>query len=313
MINSSNYWPFLRPQYFAASRKTNVAAVCDPLLFKVFEKAAKSALGKLCPASRASFRISELTEPQSRSAFNFLSGNDTFVSLPTGHCKSLIYQICPMIAQEVASVETMENRFPSDPMLVVISPLNSLIADQINSCERMGLKACKVELETTATLETTAMFRKLVVVAETENLVRQYFITGHFIWHIVTNICAVSLKILKNSVEDKWLWVTLRRNRTSLTQHMIVAMHAGKAVTVKPAKENCLLINKSLNHCRPFKISRRRWQAITVWIVERNSNKNWTCQLCFWLCETVNRPGWGTYWCNLKQLSIYFHHWLYYG
>ena len=127
-----------------------MATACDPLSFKVFEKAAKSALGKLCPASRDSSRISELTEPQSRSAFNFLSGNDTFVSLPTGHGKSLIYQICPMIAKELASVE---NRFPSDPMLVVISPLNSLIADQINSCERMGLKACKVELETTATLQ----------------------------------------------------------------------------------------------------------------------------------------------------------------
>lgn len=130
-----------------------MVTACDPLSFKVFEKAAKSALGKLWPASGASSRISELTEPQSRSAFNFLSGNDTFVSLPTGHGKSLIYQICPMIAQELASVETMENRFPSDPMLVVISPLNSLIADQIKSCERMGLKACKVELETTAALQ----------------------------------------------------------------------------------------------------------------------------------------------------------------
>ena len=58
-----------------------------------------------------------------------------------------------MIAQELASMETMDNRFPSDPMLVVISHLNSLITDQISSCERMGLKACKVELETTTTLQ----------------------------------------------------------------------------------------------------------------------------------------------------------------
>lgn len=30
-------------------------------------------------------------------------------------------------------------------MLIVISPLNSLISDQVASCESMGLKACKLE------------------------------------------------------------------------------------------------------------------------------------------------------------------------
>ena len=115
----------------------------------MFEKAANSAPDKL----QKFVTITKHYEPQSRSAFNFLSGNDTFVSFPTGHGKALIYQICPMIAQELASMETMDNRFPSDPMLVVISHLNSLITDQISSCERMGLKACKVELETTTTLQ----------------------------------------------------------------------------------------------------------------------------------------------------------------
>ncbi|KAJ7335999.1 hypothetical protein OS493_013369 [Desmophyllum pertusum] len=38
-------------------------------------------------------------------------------------------------------------------MLVVISPLNSLIADQISSCERMGIKACKVDMESTISLQ----------------------------------------------------------------------------------------------------------------------------------------------------------------
>ena len=40
-------------------------------------------------------RCASLTEPLSRSLFNFLCSNDTFVSLPTGHGKALIYQICP--------------------------------------------------------------------------------------------------------------------------------------------------------------------------------------------------------------------------
>ena len=134
-----------------------MATVIALLSFKVFEKALNSALDKL----QKSVKISKLTEPQSRSASNFLSGNDTFVSLPTGHGKSLIYQICPMIAQELASMETMDNRFPSDPMLIVISPVNSLTEDQIISCERMGLKACKVELETTATLQKACDYQLL--------------------------------------------------------------------------------------------------------------------------------------------------------
>ena len=49
--------------------------------------------------------LSSLTEPQSRSFFNFLSGNDTFVSLPTAHEKSLFYQICPVVARKLVSTE----------------------------------------------------------------------------------------------------------------------------------------------------------------------------------------------------------------
>ena len=36
--------------------------------------------------------------------------------------------------------------------MVVISPLNWLIKDQITSCERIGIKACKVEVENSTSL-----------------------------------------------------------------------------------------------------------------------------------------------------------------
>ena len=110
---------------------TNLAAAS--LSYKVFEKAVKCAMTKVKIG-----QISSLAEPQSRSLFNFLRGNDTFVSLPTGHGKSRIYQICPAVARELASTE---NQFPSEPVVVVISPLISLIADQISSCERMGINS----------------------------------------------------------------------------------------------------------------------------------------------------------------------------
>ena len=110
---------FLSPRHIVYDRSTNMAAAS--LSYKVFEKAVKCAMTKVKIG-----HISSLTEPQSRFLFNFLRDNDTFVSLPTGHGKSLIYQICPAVARELVSTE---NQFPSESVVVVISPLISLIAD----------------------------------------------------------------------------------------------------------------------------------------------------------------------------------------
>ena len=81
-------------------------------------------------------RCARLTEPRSRSLFNSLW--QYLCLAPTGHGKSLIYQICPAVARELASTE---KKFPSEPMLIVISPLISLIADQISSSVKWGWQA----------------------------------------------------------------------------------------------------------------------------------------------------------------------------
>ena len=65
-------------------------------------------------------------------------------SSPTGHGKLLIYQICPVVAKELSD---LEKQFPAESMLFVVSPLNLLILDQINSCKRMGIDAFKVDME----------------------------------------------------------------------------------------------------------------------------------------------------------------------
>jgi len=54
----------------------------------VFDKAVKSALGRV-----NTHGISNLTQHQSKALLNFLCGKDPFVCLPTGHGKSLIYQL----------------------------------------------------------------------------------------------------------------------------------------------------------------------------------------------------------------------------
>ena len=78
----------------------------------------------------------------------FLCANDTFLSDWSWQIL-LIYQICPVVAKELSDPE---KQFPAEPMLFVVSPLNLLIADQINSCKRMAINACKVDMEMTGVL-----------------------------------------------------------------------------------------------------------------------------------------------------------------
>jgi len=54
----------------------------------VFDKAVKSALGKV-----NTHGISNLTQQQSKALLYFLCGKDSFVCLPTGQSKLLIYQL----------------------------------------------------------------------------------------------------------------------------------------------------------------------------------------------------------------------------
>ena len=72
MIALKNHCLFSRPRYviYKSIRSTNIRA--SSLSYKVFEKAANAALSKVKFG-----HISGLTEPQSRSLFSFLCGNDT--------------------------------------------------------------------------------------------------------------------------------------------------------------------------------------------------------------------------------------------
>ena len=64
----------------------------------------------------------------------FIDGKDVFVCLPTGFGKSLCFITLPVIFEII--------RAPCDPsIVVVISPLNSLMSDQVDSCKSRGFKA----------------------------------------------------------------------------------------------------------------------------------------------------------------------------
>ena len=88
-----------------------------------------------------------MTKYQSKALFHVLNGEGTFVSLPTGHGKSLIY-LAPSVSKHLGLVSEV-------PIVLVISPLNALIDDQIASVTKLGITACKLNassLEDTVSL-----------------------------------------------------------------------------------------------------------------------------------------------------------------
>ena len=125
--------PFTRLLTVAAGflRNDNLAKMASKKLsFGEFTKTVEQILEGL-----KSHGIRQLSTEQKEALFWFVSGEDTFAVLPTGHGKSLVYQMSVLYAKKVCA----------NPVVVVISPLNALISDQIRECERLSLKAVKLE------------------------------------------------------------------------------------------------------------------------------------------------------------------------
>ena len=100
-------------------------------------------------------RIREITSLQRKVILGFLKGRDTFACLPTGYGKSLIYQLAVRVAAELSVVYNYKDLFSTEPVVLVVSPLNALIKDQLSSCEKLGINATKIEGSELPSLEGT--------------------------------------------------------------------------------------------------------------------------------------------------------------
>ena len=73
-----------------------------------------------------------LSPEQQEVVVNFVSGRDVFVSLPTGAGKSLCYLLLPFTFNLL--------RNSNSSIVIVVSPLKSLMEDQVAKASGLGLK-----------------------------------------------------------------------------------------------------------------------------------------------------------------------------
>ena len=88
-------------------------------------------LDKCLSTAAQTLGYTNLKPEQHRAAAEVLRGRDTFVSLPTGYGKSLVYQVLPACTREIVLCtpeQVRDNAFR--PVVFVISPLVSLMQDQ---------------------------------------------------------------------------------------------------------------------------------------------------------------------------------------
>lgn len=83
---------------------------------------------------------SSLRDKQKEAILGFVRGRDVFVSLPTGSGKSLCYSILPKVFDRLRKTSTS--------IVIVVSPLISLMKDQVHSLESKGVKSMFVTKET---------------------------------------------------------------------------------------------------------------------------------------------------------------------
>ena len=85
------------------------------------------------------FGVSELKKQQKSAVEATLCGKDVFVSLPIGFGKSLIYQLLPVCAKELAMLNPVGPDFK--PFVLIVSPLVSLMQDQVATLRDNRLRA----------------------------------------------------------------------------------------------------------------------------------------------------------------------------
>ena len=99
----------------------------------------EDAFYKTCQTVCYYFKVEKLLKEQITVLKNFLKGNNAYFSAPTGFGKSLIFQSIPLIADHLLG------RAPGTGIILVISPLKSLMFDQVKFLNNVvGINAAAI-------------------------------------------------------------------------------------------------------------------------------------------------------------------------
>ena len=84
--------------------------------------------------------IEPLSDPENEALFEILNPEEVFAILPTstGHRKSIIFQCLPDLCRELF---LRRFPYPSNAMVVAVSPLNSLVKCHIRELRTRGITA----------------------------------------------------------------------------------------------------------------------------------------------------------------------------
>ena len=88
--------------------------------------------------------VKELRKEQRTCLVNLARGKDVFAILPTGFGKSLIFQLFPRVVSALRSIEA-EKLIST---IIVVSPLVSVMRDQVEQLKRFGFSAAAIGIGT---------------------------------------------------------------------------------------------------------------------------------------------------------------------
>ena len=82
--------------------------------------------------------VEPLSDPQNEALFEILNPENVFAILPTstGHGKSIIFRCLPDLCQELFLRRFL---YPSNAVVVVVCPLNSLVKSYIRELHTRGI------------------------------------------------------------------------------------------------------------------------------------------------------------------------------
>ena len=100
--------------------------------------AARTELDWVIDEATLSCGYQSLKDQQRQVVHSFLQGRDVFVCFPTGFGKSACFMILP------SAFDILRKQAPGHSIVIVLSPLTSLMKDQVRSCREKGIRAAAI-------------------------------------------------------------------------------------------------------------------------------------------------------------------------